>query len=165
VDAEILKKLLNKSGELLSRRAFSRAELRQKLATLADETHVESVLDRLEEQNLLNDADYAYNFALNRIRFKGWGPSKVRASLLQRQVAPQIVEAELSKVENELIGERPLMEYMRKYCGSHWPPTNPRDIQKLILHLRRRGFDKERILDALREKIPAASLQPFETGE
>ncbi len=157
--------LLNKAGALLARRSYSRGELRDKLAKVVPESPLDPVLDRLEQLNLLNDADYAYNFAFCRIQQEGWSPAKVQSSLLRRQVDPTTVENALKRVRDEL-GDKPaLANYVRKYCGKKGLPPDLAGVRKLILHLRRRGFDDESIFGTLREMIPAAVLQQLETGE
>ena len=165
MDPELHKMLLKKAGTLLARRAYSRGELSIKLAKLAGELQVESALDRLEQLKLLNDADYAYNFALYRVRQQGWGPSKVRDSLLHRQVAASTIELALERVRKELGDESVLMHYVQRRCGKQGLPTNPKDIKGLVLHLRRRGFDEDSIFSILKRMIPAAVLQRFESGE
>ena len=159
------KALLKKAGTLLSRRGHSRGELRNKLLKLASDHQVEVVLDRLEQLKLLNDAEYAYNLALYRIGRQSWGPAKVHHDLRRRHVAPTIIENALQRVRNELGEETIPLEYIQKYCGKHWPPTDKKHIQKLIMHLRGRGFSDEAILHALK-RIPATPvLQHFEMGE
>jgi regulatory protein len=162
---ELQKALLAKAGVLLARRAYSRGELRIKLAKLAGNPEVESALDRLEQLNLLNDADYAYNFALYWIRREGYAPAKVQDSLQRRHVHQATIECALQRVCNELRDESVLIEYIRRHCGKQGLPANPKDIQKLILHLNRRGFDKEAIVSALNQMIPTAAMRHFETGE
>jgi regulatory protein len=164
-DSELHKALLHKAGTLLARRAYSRGELRNKLLKIAQERPVENVLERLEQLNLLNDADYAYNFALYRMKHEGWGQAKVRASLFSRHVAEGDVEAALQRVLSALGGEPDLVESMRKFCGKSWPPTEAKHLHRLIMHLRRRGFDEEHIYSALKRGIPAAILQRFGIGE
>ena len=63
MDNERHKLLMKKAGALLARRAYTRGELRDRLVKTSGETPVESILDRLEQLNLLNDAAYAYNLA------------------------------------------------------------------------------------------------------
>jgi SOS response regulatory protein OraA/RecX len=89
----------------------------------------------------------------------------VNDSLIRRQVAPAIIEDALQKVQNKADSKSAVLEYMQKRCGSRWPPTDPKDVQKLIMHMCRRGFDRDSIFDALKDSIPAAALQRFETGE
>jgi SOS response regulatory protein OraA/RecX len=61
IEGESAKKLLQKAGRLLAWRAYSRGELEAKLRSQAEEKEIQAVLGRLEELNLLNDEQYAYN--------------------------------------------------------------------------------------------------------
>jgi regulatory protein len=158
------KKLMSKAGALLARRAHTRGELREKLLRFADEPEVEATLGRLEELNLLNDREYAYNFASRRSRHEGWGPLRVRQALLRRRVAPDLVEHALRRVMEEA-GDTALREYVEKHCRKTGWPQDRRGIQRLIGHLRRRGFHEDSILNALRLLIPAAVWQRFDTGD
>ena len=100
-EAKTFRKLMSQAGRVLSRRAHSRGELRRKLARHAEPDLIEPVLDRLEELKLLNDADYAYNFALCRMKQDGWGPLKVFHSLRKHDVAPELVEKAIGRVRDE----------------------------------------------------------------
>jgi len=165
MDAELHKLLMKKAGALLARRPYSRGELRDRLAKTAGALPVESVLDRLEQLNLLNDADYAYNFAFCRMQQDGWGPARVQNALLRRQVQEVVVEKALGRVRDELGGESALDAYVRSYRSKRNLPSDLKGLRKLILHLHRRGFDEEAILTALRPIIPAELWRRFETGE
>ena len=165
MDAEFHKLLMKKAGTLLARRPYSRGELRDKLAQIAGALSVEPVLDRLEQLNLLNDAEYAYNFAFCRMRQYGWGAARVQNALLRRQVREAVIENALDRVRNESGGESNLDSYLRRYCGKRNLPSDIKALRKLILHLRRRGFDEDAILTALRPIIPAGLWRRFETGE
>lgn len=157
---------MRKAGALLARRSYSRAEMKRKLAPFAENAQVDSVLNRLEQLNLLNDADYAYNFALQRIRQQGWSPAKVQDALIRRQVCEAVIENALDRIRRET-REQPdfILEYIRKRCSRSGLPLDPKGIRKLIRHLHQRGFDDEQIFGALRKLIPASALQPFETGD
>jgi regulatory protein len=165
MDGELQKTLMKKAGSLLARRAYSRGELQVKLAKMAGDSEIESVLNRLQQLNLLNDADYAYNFAVHKIRHEGWGPAKVRDSLLRRHLSQATIESALQRIPNELGDEQVIIECIKKRCGKQAPPTGPKEVQKLIFYLRRRGFDNDAIFCALKSMLPAAAIQRFETGE
>jgi SOS response regulatory protein OraA/RecX len=165
METEIRKKLLNKAGDFLARRACSRGEMRAKLSKYADPPDVEATLDHLESVNLLNDSDYAYNFASSRVRLQGWGPIKVRHALLRRQVAPQIVEGAVNRVRRETGDEDALQAYLNRRCRRDGLPGDRKALQKLIAHLRRRGFADAIIYSALRRAVPDAVWETFETGE
>ena len=157
--------LMKKAAALLARRSYSRGELRVKLLKAAATTQVESTRDRREQLNLLNDAEYAYNFALYRIEREGWGAAKVYGALRRRYVAPDTIEDALRRAQNELGDESVPVEYMQKYCGMHWPPKDPVQVQKLVLHLRRRGFGEDIIDCALKKVLPGQLYRRFEIGE
>jgi regulatory protein len=159
------KMLMKKAGALLARRDCSRGELRKKLSKIAQAPEIEAVLDRLEQLNLLNDVDYAYNFALCRIRQEGWGPAKVRDSLLRRDVAPETVEAALKRVLDEVDPRFAVADYVRKHIGKSGLASDIQSVRRLVLHLRRRGFDDDAIWGGLKRTVPAALLHRLETGE
>jgi regulatory protein len=165
MNLEIHNMLLKKAAAFLARRAFSRFEMQQKLASIAEEHEVESVLNHLERLKLLNDADYAYNFAFRRIRQRGWSPAKVRSALLQKHVEQASIEFALEQVRNEIDDAAVIRAYVQKHCGKNGLPADMKGILKLLRHLRHRGFDEENIFRALKDKIPAEALQRIQTGE
>ena len=93
---------MQKAGSLLARRSYSRGELRSKLATLGEGQRIESVLDRLEELNLLNDGEYAYNSASRWIKQDGWGPLRVHDLLLRREVPASIAQTAIERVLHDI---------------------------------------------------------------
>lgn len=165
IDPDVQKKLLNKAGALLGRRPHARGELRLKLLRHGAEEQVEAALDRLQELNLLNDAEYAYNFAFHRAKLEGWGPLKIRQALLRRQVAPGLAETALERVRRAFGDETTLQEYVQRHCRRTGLPADRRGVQKLVAHLRRRGFFEDHIWAVLRQLIPAAVWQRHDSGD
>ena len=155
--------LLQKAGTLLARRAHSRGELRRKLAKFADPADLEKVLDRLEELGLLNDAEYAYNFASSRIREKSWGPARIYQALLRRKVPAHVATRTVERIRGET-GERTLLEtYLERYWRTRDRPRNRAELKRLIGHLSRRGYGDELIVDVLRRAAPAEAWRTFES--
>ncbi len=159
------RKLMDKAGSLLARRSYSRGELRTKLSKLADPTEVENVLDHLEAAKLLNDSDCAYNFASSRIGQDGWGPIRVRQSLLRRQIEPQLIEEAIDRVLRETDSKEVLRAYLARHCRKAGLPADRSGTQRLISHLRRRGFSDAIIYGTLREMLTDAAWEYLETGE
>jgi SOS response regulatory protein OraA/RecX len=166
--------LMKRAAALIARRAHSRGELRRKLAAAQknDDTcnagEIEAVLDRLEHLNLLNDAEYAYNFALYRIKDSGWGEEKVREALFDRNVAKAAADRALERVRAEIAPdgvEDALMEYVKNYCRKHGTPPTLKDAQKLARRLAGRGFDEGRIIGALQRIVSPEIFRCLETGE
>ncbi len=163
--SESIEKLLGKAVRALARRAYSRGELEARLRGNADEAEVTAVLSRLAELNLLNDAQYAYNFALWRMKQDGWGPAKVLQSLLRRRVDAPLANAAVDRVRREIGDVCLLRNYLNKYSSRHGTPQDRTSIQRLISRLQRRGFPEEVIYSVLRQVIPTAAWRCFETGD
>jgi SOS response regulatory protein OraA/RecX len=166
---------MKRAAAFIARRAHSRGELRRKLAAAQKSNEapkieeIEAVLDRLEYLNLLNDAEYAYNFAFCRIKDLGWGEEKVRTALLDMDVAKAVIDRALGRVREELApddgADDALMEYVKGYCRKHGTPSSLKDARKLAGHLVRRGFDEDKTIGALRQIIPTEIFRHFETGD
>ncbi len=165
IENESTEKLLHAAVRALARRAYSRGELEARLCLKAQEEEVRIVLRRLEELNLLNDGQYAYNFALWRMKQDGWGPAKALHSLLRRKVEPQLAKAAVDRVRRELGDAYLLQNYLNSYSSRHETPHDRKSIQKLISRLQRRGFQEEVIHGVLRKTIPAAAWYRFERGD
>lgn len=167
------------AAALLARRAHSRGELRRKLAAAAPEAsdgEIGAALDRLEHLDLLNDADYAYNFSLRRLDESGWGPAKIRAELLRREVAGHDIDAALDRAlgstdatgaaggardKGGAGGEAGALEArIDSYCARKGTPSTGRDAQRLARHLLGRGFGQDAVAEAVRRRFPAAIQYP-----
>jgi SOS response regulatory protein OraA/RecX len=165
MQADSSNKLMRSAGSLLARRAYSRGELKDKLAPLGEAQEIESVLDRLEQLNLLNDADYAYNSASRWIRKKGWGPLRVYQLLINRKVPAHLAEETIAQVRQEISDVDALKAFLGRRFRTHSLPEDRKGIRKLISSLQREGFPEEVIWTVLRQKIPPGAWRDFDTGD
>ena len=162
---EAYKRLLSQAGVMLARRACSRGELREKLLRSADGAAVDRVLERLTSLNLLNDSEYAYNFASRRMKQDSWGPVRVRHALQRRRVVSEVADSAIERVRTEISDDLVLETFLERSCRTGGWPRNRREIHKLLLRLRRRGFSDETIFNTLRRRLPASAWKLFESGE
>lgn len=165
VDSELHKKLRKKAGTLLARRAYSRGEIRLKLLEIAEGPMVEPVLDRLEELKLLNDREYAYNFALSRIGREGWGPEKIRKALYRRQVSDPDISTALDRIRSLVGDDYALAEYLKKFLGKKGIPKDLNSVRNLVTHLRRRGYHRGSIFRELKQSLPGELTRYFDMGD
>ncbi len=165
MDPDPYKKVMNKAGRLLARGAYSRGQLREKLAPLGELQQIESVLDRLEQLNLLNDAEYAYNSASRWIKQDGFGPRKIYHLLRRRQISAATAGAAVERVIREIDEAGALRNYLALRCRTHPLPENRKAIHKLFRSLQRRGFSQDAVWEVLKEAIPRAAWQEFDRGE
>jgi regulatory protein len=81
----------------LGRRERSVAELSRWLTERGVDTEeVEDVVARLEELGELDDARFARRYAEDKRELAGWGAERIRATLLERGVPPEYIEAALA---------------------------------------------------------------------
>ena len=82
--------IYNKALDLLSRREHSKKEIRDKLIIRFDDKNsINSVMDRLKINNLIDDHRFAELYVLNRKR-KGFGPKKIAYELLIKGIDDSI---------------------------------------------------------------------------
>ncbi len=87
---DIFSAIYNKSLDLLSRREHSSKEIREKLLLrFDDKVIINSVITKLEENNLINDTRFAEAYVSSRKR-KGFGPKKISFELLSKGVSESV---------------------------------------------------------------------------
>ena len=151
---------------LLAAREHSVAELRRKLrrgrsrgGTGAREGHgtngvaidddmVEAVLATLQRDGLLSDARFAEAFVHGRIG-RGQGPAKIRAGLMERGVARELVEDALD-LDGDFWTERAREAHAKRFGAT--PPTDRAGWAKRARFLAARGFGAEVVYRTLGEQ-------------
>jgi regulatory protein len=90
--------LMEYAGRLLSGRAYSSGEIREKLRRRAAHPgDVDTVVANLRRLGYLNDRGFAENFAAARLENAGQGRTRVLRDLRQRRVAPAVAEAAVDR--------------------------------------------------------------------
>ena len=137
---------------LLGFRARSVAELRRKLlAKGAPRSDVDEVVARLLDQKLLDDADFARQFA--RMKINGAGASRIRIlqELRRRGVANDVAERALEELV-EAEGIEPSSS-IHRVAEKKWKALAGLDAhtrrRRLFAFLARRGFGPDEIRDAM----------------
>lgn len=92
----------NKALDLLARREHSRAELRNKLLHRFrnEEQSIDSVLDKLENENLLSDQRFTEMYIRGRVA-KSIGPIRIISELRQKGVDASLAELVLADLGME----------------------------------------------------------------
>lgn len=154
---------------VLSARAHSIAELREKLLRRAERTQdVPSVLTRLKQCGYLDDRSFATSFSVSRLENQGLGGRRVLSDLRKRRVAPQVAEKAVQEAyrgvdEIQLIEaflrrkyrNRPLNTYLaerknlaaayRRLRGAGFSPGN-------VISVLKRFAGEPELLDSVEER-------------
>lgn len=138
---------------LLEYRPRSVAELRRKLLQKGNPpTDTEAVIQRLLEQGLLNDGDYALNFARSRT---GGGASRFRIAqeLARKGVQRDAAERALNALAEDE-GIDPL-DAARRLAAKKWKSVASLDPRtrdsRMYAFLARRGFNPDEIRRLIRD--------------
>lgn len=136
--------------DLLARREHGRAELTRKLRQRgAPPELIDSALDRLTEEGLLNEARYLESYIASRAR-AGCGPARIREELNQRGLPRAEVEEALSQCEVDWT-EQLREVWHRKFAGQL--PQDAKERARQGRFLAYRGYPLEQIGRLLRNAL------------
>jgi regulatory protein len=135
----------------LMRRAHSVYQMRQLLERRAEEkTAAQRILRRLKEENLLDDARYARQFARYHVESRRQGRFRIARELRARGVPDRHIEAALEEAfreTDEVVLVRKLLERRLKLLRG---PLDQRKLASLYRMLLRAGFSADVVNGVLR---------------
>lgn len=135
---------------VLNRRDRTVAELARALAAKRVEPDaIESVVGELCEQGYLDDARFAHQFADDRRRLDGWGAERIERRLHALGVADDLIAAAVEEQDAEAELEAALALLRRRFPE---PPATPRDLERALGVLVRKGYELELSHAALRRR-------------
>jgi regulatory protein len=143
----------NAAWRFIARRERTEAEVRARLERNDVEAPlVDEVLDELRTGGYVDDAGYATRFAEDRRNLDGWGADRIERRLRELGVDRAHIAAALAAGDHdELAAATALLA--RRYPV---PPQEPRDLEKALGFLVRKGFDLELAHDAIRRHAASA---------
>ena len=133
-----------KALEMLSRRPYSRRELKDKLLRRGtDEQSVEDCIAWLDEHGFLDDGEYAGAVA-RHYTAKGYGTGRVKSELRRRGIERELADETLAELPENT-------EKIDAYIARRLSDPKDRDsVRKIGAALFRRGYSWEEIRAALR---------------
>jgi regulatory protein len=134
----------------LAHRDRTEAEVRARLERNdVDPELVDDVLDVLREGRYVDDAGFARRFAEDRRTLDGWGGERIERRLIELGVAREHIRAALAG-HDELGAACELLA--RRFPV---PPDSPRELERALGFLVRKGYELELAHDALRRHAAA----------
>jgi regulatory protein len=132
----------------LNRRERTVAELVRLLAAKRVEPDaIDAVVAELLEQGYLDDASYAQRFADDRRRLDAWGAERIERKLLSLGIDRELIAAAIGEQDHDGELEAALEILARRFPE---PPRTPRDRDRALGVLVRKGYGLELAYDALR---------------
>jgi regulatory protein len=144
---ERLQHALGLAYRYLNRRERTQAEVRQRLEReeLGAAT-VDDTIATLIEQGYLDDSRFARLFTEDKRQLEQWGSDRIRRSLRERGVDPELIETALSERTGESELQQALELLRRRFPQ---PPVDRRERDRALGVLLRKGYEMELALDAL----------------
>jgi len=148
--------------KILSGRAYSTGELREKLRRRAERiADIDEIIQRLKELGYLDDRRFAESFATARLSNEGFCRVRVIQDLRQRRVAPALAEKTVGKVYEEVDEQALIEEWIRRKY--HMTPREglfqqEKDLAAAYRRLLRAGFRTGEIIRALKRFAKDPSL-------
>ena len=138
----------DEAWKALNRRERTVAELARLLAAKRVEpAAIDAVLEELLEQGYLDDASYAQRFADDRRRLDAWGAERIERKLLSLGIDRELIAAAIGEQDRDGELEAALEILARRFPE---PPQTPRDRDRALGVLVRKGYGLELAHDALR---------------
>ncbi|BFM17045.1 recombination regulator RecX [Maricurvus nonylphenolicus] len=131
--------------DLLARREHSRRELLAKLRRrFNDVDTIESVIDRLSDENLQSDDRFTEAYTRMRKR-KGYGPVRILMELREKGIADDLASGWVYDEEHDWY-EAASLAWQKKF---NQLPRDPKERAKQMRFLQYRGFSSDHIAEAL----------------
>ncbi|MFN2398442.1 MAG: regulatory protein RecX [Gemmatimonadaceae bacterium] len=139
---------LDRALNMLAFRARSVRELRRALVRKGEpEAHVDAAIERLTVMGLLNDADFARQFARSKLTGAGYGAWRIRAELSKRGVPRPVVDRAIEEVVSDIDASEPAVadRIARKKLESMADIDPAVRRRRLYAFLARRGYSPDEI--------------------
>lgn len=152
---------MNRAVKLLAAKPRSVRELRERLLekSWTNEEIVDGVLAKLKEYKYLDDAQYAKDLAVSKLRQKPQGKRRLKQTLSQKQLDKEIVDEAMTAAFEKLPEEELIERTIEKRLRLKGKPETREDTKKFYDHLLRQGFG----FDLIREKMSAINSRDFDS--
>ena len=137
---------------ILESRARSVAELRKKLLQKGEKpAEIDEVIARLRDQKILDDADFARQFARTKLLSGGASRFRIAQELARKGVARAIADAAIAALEED--EGLDLSASVHRVAEKKWRSLAKLDEitrkRRLYAYLARRGFNPDEIREAM----------------
>ena len=138
---------MEKAVALLAMRSRTEKELREALRHNAYPEHtIERVLARMNEAGYINDSAFAEQWTASRVG-KGMGKQRIRMELRKKGVDSSEIDRALASINEDDRSAGALKAARKAASGKNL--SDPKDRQKVLAALARRGYDYSAAKEAL----------------
>ena len=141
-------KVLPYLQNICAKREYCRSEILKKAETAleGDRQAAQEMLDSLVADRFVDDARYAAAYARERSSLTGWGPEKIRYSLMMKGISKADISAALEQIDSDA-AEVKLHKLLTTKC--HSLQGDPFIKFKLIKYALSRGYRYDEVASAV----------------
>jgi regulatory protein len=142
---------MNRAVKLLAAKPRSVAELRERLLekNWTNSAIIDQVLEKLKEYKYLDDAQFARDVAISKLRQKPQGKRALQYAMSRKKVDRETAEAAVNEAFEKMPEATLIDTAIAKRLRLKGVPETREDTKKFFDHLLRSGFD----YDLIREKM------------
>lgn len=144
--ADPLGQALDAAYRYLSRRERTESEMRGRLGRSFDAPTVTAALEVLRDLGYVDDARYARMFVQDKRSLEQWGSERIERVLRSRGIDHEVIETALRDDPAGAEADRALELLKRRF---RLPLADPRDRERALGVLLRKGFDSELAIEAV----------------
>ncbi len=142
---------MNRGVKLLAAKPRSIGELRERLLEKlwTNESIVDGVLEKLKEYGYLDDAKYAADLAMSKLRQKPQGKRRLQQAMSRKQLDRETLETAIDAAFNKMPESELIDVALEKRLRLKGRPETREELKKFYDHLLRQGFS----FDLIRQKM------------
>ena len=128
-------------------------EVRQKLQGMGMiPIAVDTIINRLIEDNYLNETRFAMAFARGKFKIKKWGKQRITRELKMRDISAYNIKAALEQISDTAY-QQTLWELAEKRCAAIKESNVYKKKKKLADYLLYRGWESHLVYEVVRELV------------
>jgi regulatory protein len=153
-EGDSLKKAMNAAYRILSLRARSEEELREKLQTKGfNHSLIDEVISSMREKSYVNDSDFAQNLARYLLRNRSYGLIRIAEELRKKGIPSEIIRNTMSGLKGEVDEKEMVIHSLKvRLRGSDYSRMAEREKKRIVDYLYRKGFPLSKIYEVLKSK-------------
>ena len=116
-----------------------------------DEIEIDTILEKLQQENFLNDARYAKAYINDKWKLDGWGKKKIRHQLFLKNIDEKFIEGPLASIDAEEYKAELDEQLLKK--EREWTSLDQQQLlTKLFNFGVSRGFEEELIMQWIQNR-------------
>jgi regulatory protein len=129
---------MGRALNLISYRRRSESELRRRLSEYHSEDAIDLTIDRLKEQGLIDDDQFAREWSDSRIRHSPRSSRAILRELSEKGVPRRVAEAAVDSLDDEATARVAAVKFARRLTDADYEQFH----RRLLGHLQRRGYSR-----------------------